>query len=250
MDDQGRGRTVGGRAGALVVEFCGEEHRVLDRLTVGRSAELEIDENPYLHRVVFELVHDDQRWWLRNVGGRLVLRVRTEPDGSTAVVAPGSALALVAPRFTVRFAAGPSTYEVEGVVELLERDHDLRGPGAVGSGPRTLEWGSIELNPEQRLLVLALCEPLLLDPDEGRVPAQRAVARRLGWTFTKYHRKLDNLCLKLARAGVQGLHGDLAEFATERRQRLAAHAITCGWVTVADLAELDAGASAGPPEAG
>jgi hypothetical protein len=179
-----------------------------------------------------------------------VLRVRTEPDGSTAVVAPGSALALVAPRFTVRFAAGPSTYEVEGVVELLERDHDLRGPGAVGSGPRTLEWGSIELNPEQRLLVLALCEPLLLDPDEGRVPAQRTVARRLGWTFTKYHRKLDNLCLKLSRAGVQGLHGDLAEFATERRQRLAAHAITCGWVTVADLAELDTGAAAAPRDAG
>ncbi len=227
-----------GRAGALVVEFCDEEFRVVDRLTVGRVADLEVDTNPYLHRVVAEFRHDGVRWWLRNVGSRLVVRVRSEPDGSTSVVAPGSAVALVSPAFTVRFTAGPATYELHGVVELLERELDLRTGGET-SGQHTLEWGRVELNAEQRLLLLALCEPLLTDPDDGRLPAHRVAARRLGWTFTKYHRKLDNLCLKVARAGVTGLHGDIAGFATERRQVLAELAIANRWVTLADLADLD-----------
>ena len=36
----------------------------------------------------------------------------------------------------------------------------------------------------------------------------REVAARLGWSLTKFNRKLDNVCQKLKKAGVQGLHGD------------------------------------------
>ncbi len=238
VTQSGAGAGPPGRAGALVVEFCGEEHRVADRLTVGRCADLELDTNPYLHRVVFEVLHDREVWWLRNVGRRIVLTVRDSLAATTTALAPGSAAALTFPSGTVRFRAGPITYELGLVVELLERDADLR-TGDPDAAPRTLEWGQVELNPEQRLLVLALCEPRLLDPDDGRVPPARVAARRLGWTPSKYHRKLDNLCAKLDRAGVGGVVGDLATFATRRREVLVEHAIASGWVGVEDLVDLD-----------
>jgi hypothetical protein len=244
--DDGTDTTPIGRAGALVVEFCGEEHRVTDRLTVGRAADLELDTNPYLHRVVFETLHDRGVWWLRNVGGRTVVTLRDSTATTSVALAPGSAAALTFPSGTVRFRAGPVTYELGLVVELLERDADLRS-GASDAVPRTLDWGQVDLNPEQRLLVLALCEPRLLDPTDGRVPPARAAARRLGWTPSKYHRKLDNLCAKLDRSGVGGVVGDLADVATERRQVLVEHAITSGWVGLEDLADLDAHRS--PPPA-
>jgi hypothetical protein len=227
-----------GRAGALIVEFCGEEYRVTDRFTVGRSADLELDTNPYLHRIVFEVLHDRDTWWLRNVGRRTALSVRSTTATTSTALGPGSATALAFPEGTVRFRAGPITYELGLVVELLERDVDLR-TGPPGEAPRTLEWGQVELNPDQRLLVLALSEPRLLDPADGRIPTARAAARRLGWTPSKYHRKVDNLCAKLDRVGVSGLVGDLAEVAGERRSHLVDHALASGWVSVEDLAELD-----------
>ena len=229
-----------GPAGVLWLEFCGEEVRVTDQLSVGRSADLVVDDNRYLHRCVFEVVADGSVWWLRNTGARIVISVVDLAGRSATTVAPGAACVLAFPTFGIRFAAGPTRYELTGTIEELERDADLRS-GADLAAPRTLEFGCVDLNAEQRLLLLALSEPQLLDPagDVG-VPTNRQASHRLGWSATKFHRKLDNLCAKFARAGVAGVHGDVAELAADRRRRLVRHAIDAGLVTIDDLTDLDA----------
>ena len=40
------------------------------------------------------------------------------------------------------------------------------------------------------------------------LPTNRHVADRLGWTITKFNRKLDTLCVKFEKLGVAGLRGE------------------------------------------
>ncbi len=223
----------------LLVEFCGEEHVVDERLGVGRAADLVIDDNPYLHREVLRFVRGAGTWWLHATGSRVVVTV-DDGAGSSATVGPGASAALVAPTSTVRFSAGAARYELSATLEDHERDLDLFGPAELG-GARTLEWGRVGLNHDQRLLLLALCEHRLLHPSDRLTPppTNRATARRLGWSPSKYNRKLDHLCEKLARAGVPGVHGDVALLAADRRRVLIEHAVAVGLVAADDLADLD-----------
>jgi hypothetical protein len=124
------------------------------------------------------------------------------------------------------------------------------GEGRAGAGAVTLEWGRVDLNDDQRLLLAALCEPRLRDPADrwAPVPSNRSVAARLGWTLAKFNRKLDHLCVKLARAGVAGVHGDLGQLATDRRRVLVEHALEVGLVGPQDLVLLE-GSSVRPASA-
>ena len=106
----------------------------------------------------------------------------------------------------------------------------------------TVALGDIVLTDEQRMLLLALAEPTLRDPHVKQdLPANRAVARRLGWSITKFNRKLDNLCNRFAKLGVGGLRGSIDQLATDRRGRLVDHAIESGLITTGQLDRL-------PPE--
>lgn len=228
--------------GRLYLEFCGEDLRLEpdDRLTFGRSGDLSIDDNPYLHRVVGLVSNRRGVWWLDNLGRSIALTVLEVGGPSGSTVGPGSGVALVHGEFVVRFSAGPTRYELLGALEAHEWDTDLLGPDGL-DGVRTLEWGRVELNPDQRLLLAALCEDRLLHPSEPDlpVPPNRERAARLGWTVTKFNRKLDHLCEKLHRAGVPGVHGGLGASAMERRRRLVEHAVAVGLVTADDLTLLD-----------
>ena len=72
----------------------------------------------------------------------------------------------------------------------------------------------------------------------NELPTNRQIAARLGWTITKYNRKLDWLCQKYASAGVSGLRGSSDLLARDRRVRLVEHALDTGVVTAADLSRL------------
>ena len=74
---------------------------------------------------------------------------------------------------------------------------------------------------------------------QAQIPSSADAARRLGWTITKFNRKLDNVCSKLADAGTRGLHGGPGKLASNRRARLVEHALSTRLVTEADLALLD-----------
>ena len=137
--------------------------------------------------------------------------------------------------FRASFVAGPTRYELDGTLEDVELEHDLLGSHE--DGQETLEWGQIDLNPDQRLLLTVLCEARLIGPTDwfAPIPPNRASAARLGWSVAKFNRKLDNLCLKLSRHGVAGVHGDLGPLAANRRRVVVDHAVERGLVTAADL---------------
>lgn len=233
-----------GDGGGLILEFCGEQFLLApgDALTFGRAADLVLDDNPYLHRVVGSVEHRAGTWWLQNRGRAVAVTVHDLVGASSATVGPGSELALVWGRFRLSFRAGPVPYELDGLLEDHDRLEDVLGPAATGS-TATLEWGRVELNDDQRALLLVLCEHRLRHPWDRAAPplTNRAAAVRLGWSLAKYNRKLDHLCEKLARSGVPGVHGDLGMLAADRRTVLVDHAVSVGLVRLEDLPGGDDG---------
>lgn len=225
---------------ALRLEFC-DEWTEIDPGTpfvIGRDADLVVDENPYLHRRFLEILHRDGMWWVVNCGSQLSATV-SEVDGRfQAWLAPGAHLPLVFDVVLVRFAAGPTSYEL-----ALHLEAAPFAPGVqIGRGDAHTTLGRVVLTEEQRRLVLALAEPALRPTAHGRsvLPSSAAAAARLGWSITKFNRKLDNVCQKLKRAGVRGLHGGPDQLASDRRARLVEYALAVRLVTAGDLELLDA----------
>jgi hypothetical protein len=73
----------------------------------------------------------------------------------------------------------------------------------------------------------------------SELPSSAAAAQRLGWSLTRFNRKLDNVCDKLDRQGVPGLRGGVAASATNRRVRLVEYAVASRLITRDDLPLLD-----------
>jgi len=222
------------------VEFCGE-HYPLDPergLTIGREAELALDDNPYLHRDFLRVHHAEGLWWLVNVGSQLTATVSDDAGSVHAFLAPGAHLPLVFGRTTVRFSAGATTYELS-----IELDAPLFLPQLkpIDRQGETTTFGPT-LNRDQRLLLLALTESALRSGDRSisGLPTSAEAAQRLGWSLTRFNRKLDYLCQKLTRLGVRGLHGGPDQLAANRRFRLVEYALAARLVSADDLYLLDA----------
>jgi hypothetical protein len=227
----------------LRLEFCGEwiDMPLEGSFTIGRDADLVVDDNPYLHRRFLEVRFHDGLWWLRNLGGQLSA---TTSDGNGRFqgwLAPGAHLPVVFETMEVRFTAGPTSYEL--CLHLAEAPFSSSMEDHQTSGDTTL--GRVVLTHDQRLLVLALAEPALRPDGSGRVqlPSSAEAADRLGWAITKFNRKLDNVCQKLKNAGVRGLHGGPDRLASDRKARLVEYALSVRMVTPSDLAMLDEAAT-------
>jgi hypothetical protein len=226
----------------LKVLFCGEEFPVVAgrQLTIGRCGDVEIDDNPYLHRNFLVVLEQDGLWWLSNVGSTLTATVADDTGLLQAWLAPGARIPLALNRFLVWFTAGPTTYDFEIIVdeplnvstasEIVELD---------STGEMTV--GRVLFTPDQKLLMVALCEGSLSRsrPGSSQIPSSAAAAARIGWTLTRFNRKLDNVCQKLADAGTRGLHGGIGNLASNRKSRLVEHALSTRLVTAHDLMLLD-----------
>jgi hypothetical protein len=224
----------------LRVEYCGEWYQpVPDRpFLVGREGDLRIDDNPFLHRHFLKISRVDGMWWLENVGDRLSATV-TDPGGHVqAWLTPQARLPLVFSSVCVLFTAGATTYEL--TIEASAPVFSTLSTHAVAVGETTL--GPVPLTPTQKLLLVALAEPLLRRSGTGSsaIPSSAQAAERLGWPLTTFNRKLDNVCEKLARTGVRGLRGGQSKMATNRRSRLVEHAMASRLVTRDDLELLPA----------
>lgn len=221
------------------VDFCGEVRRLdaAQVFVVGRDADLHVDDNPFLHRRFLTISQANGLWTLANVWSQLTATVSDVEGRMEAFLAPGAALPIVFARTSVRFTAGPTTYEFEIVHDEPPFSASIEEPAT--DGQTTV--GATSLTPDQRLLVLALAEPVLRG--DGRasvtVPSLADASARLGWTNTKFNRKLDNVCHKLTKLGVRGLHGGPDRLASNRRTRLVEYAVATRLVTKADLELLD-----------
>lgn len=224
----------------LTLEFAGEFIHVFPEdgaCTVGREGTVAIDDNPFLHRHFLRMSRAEGMWWLVNVGTRLTATVTDGAGRVQAWLAPGARLPLVFHSTSVIFTAGPTTYELTIYVDAPAFQEVA--PTTVESG--TVTVGTVRLTPSQRMLLLVLAEPMLRREGAGmsEIPTSAKAAERLGWTVTRFNRKLDNVCEKLARVGVPGLRGGRGEYATNRRMRLVEHAIAARLVTRSDLPLLD-----------
>ena len=160
------------------------------------------------------------------------------PEGSVeAFLAPGAWLPLVFRTTQVSFTAGPTSYSFA----IVNSEPAFRVPPVtvVDSGDTTI--GATSLTPDQKRLIVALAEPRLRGDGRASVvlPSSADAAERLGWTITKFNRKLDNVCQKLAKLGVRGLHGDADRLASNRRTRLVEYAVATRLVTRDDLVFLE-----------
>lgn len=225
----------------ITVEFAGEHFPVDPAVpfTIGREADLVVDENPYLHRRLATITHDGAAWWLDNTGSSIALSLSAGNGVYQAWVGPGIRVPLVFDRLVVVFTAGAFTYEF--MIHQPEPAWREVAP-AVRTVDGETTIGRAELTESQRLLVLALAEPLLREAGAGAsaIPSSARAAERLGWPLTTFNRKLDAVCEKLDRAGVPGLRGGPRALATHRKARLVEHAVLSRLVTVNDLPLLDA----------
>ncbi|MEM9890592.1 MAG: hypothetical protein AAF962_06995 [Actinomycetota bacterium] len=211
--------------------------------TFGRVADIEVDTNRYLHRRVGAFRWRSDTWWLHNLGSAIVLEVADLASASRVSVAPGAAVPLSFARSIVRFQAGPSTYELvltqaavtapaEAWVDDDDDDDD---------DEPTVTSSSVPLNREQRLLLAGLAQRRLRDPGApvSSLATNREVTEHLGWTKTKFDRKLDNLCVKFANRGVPGLVGGQGSTAALRRERLIDHVLVVGLIGPDDLGDYE-----------
>ena len=224
----------------LIVDFCGETYDIAEgtTFTIGREADLVLDDNPFLHRRFLQLSNTDGLWWMANVGSQLAATVADDAGLVQSWLAPGARLPLVFEHCSVWFTAGATTYEFDVycddpqfTVVPLEEPTD---------GSTT--YGRTSLTPEQRLLLVALAEPMLKRRVRGAVaaPSSADVAERLGWTVTKFNRKLDYICQKLEGLGVKGLHGGPERLAIDRKARLVEYSLAARLVRPEDLRLLEA----------
>ncbi|WP_235201480.1 hypothetical protein [Microbacterium sp. CH12i] len=224
----------------LRLEFAGEWYEVPvgKPFIIGREGDVEIDDNPYLHRHFLELQHRDGLWWLANVGVRLAATISSAGGAVQSWLSPGARMPLVFERSVIVFTAGPFTYELS--LHTDEAPYDVSRHVEVSmSGETTVMPASFTAM--QKQLIVALAEPMLRREgvSMNELPSSSVAAERLGWTMSKFNRKLDNVCDKLDRMGVQGLRGGPGKLATNRRARLVEYAVTSHVVTRADLPLLD-----------
>lgn len=228
----------------LTVEFCGEHYEVdeVAGLSIGREADLVIDDNPFLHRRFLQLYREHGLWWLGNVGQLLSATVTDASGQVQGWLAPGARLPLVFEQVEVMFSAGSTTYDftIQCEAEFFASASRFMDR----SGATTVE--TVSLTPAQRLCILALAEHVLRRGLVGRswIPTSPQAAERLCWTRTTFNRKLDNVCDKLDRAGVAGLRGGRGNLANDRRLRLVEYAVMARLVTADDLVLLDRNAAA------
>lgn len=224
---------------SCTVVFDGEFYEVPPggSILIGREGDVRLDDNPYLHRNFLEVAADGDMWWLLNVGSRLAAHVTDGGQALQATLSPGGRLPLLFERTSVTFTAGDHAYHL--VIETTAppfRPVSVR-PGGEGGTTN----GSVVLTTAQRALIVALAEPLLQreGAQVSEIPSSAAAARRLGWTQTRFNRKLDNVCDKFDAIGVSGLRGSAGRLATQRRARLVEYAVSTRLVTAADLPLLD-----------
>ena len=221
------------------VEFDERHHRIEPgaEFTIGGESDpIAAEANSEGSRLL-RLRTDAGLWWIENVGA--VPATVSDVGGHVqARLAPGTRLPLVFEQSYVVVDAGPVSYEV-----IVHAGGGYYAPtiSATGrGGDETVE--PVQLTAGQRLLIVALAEPLLGRRSSGRreIPSSGEAAARLGWTLTAFNRKLDNVCDKLDRIGVIGLRGGRDNLATNRRRRLVEYAIATRLVTRDDLAALEA----------
>ncbi|GAB1822229.1 hypothetical protein HerbRD11066_53930 [Herbidospora sp. RD11066] len=212
-------------------------------LTLGRSHQCDVrfPDDEHLSRRAGSLLVLDDCVLIRNESRRKPLVVRP-PAGEDRIVEPGAATAsLPFPIFSVVFAG------TAGAAVTVHVDARAVTPHPAGTAdepptasPRTVT-PPLALTRVQRLMLAALCAPLLVRAGPGAVPATYAqIGARLDRQPRYVRNVLKSLRESLTGHGVPGLVADDEDAAAhdDFRWALARWAVRTGTITSTDLEDL------------
>jgi len=215
----------------IEVEFCGEYYRAANgQLTIGGpGSDITLEGDlPLPILVVLERV--DNLWWVTNrdvLGGVTV----AQPGVRTSILVDSSA-PLVAEKAEITFDHHLVRWGLEVRLAVV--------PERPATTSRAVER-LVTLNSDQLQLLAVLAEPSIRYGQRTplELPSNLDAAQRLGWTFTKFNRKLDHLCHRLEKAGlVRGTIGSFDRLASNRRAILVAFALNSELVTADNIDDL------------
>lgn len=212
-----------------------------DVATFGRgSDDIDLGDNPLVHRLFGRIFWRSDSWWLHNEGSRLTLSIHDRTSSSTVKLAAGREVSLSFPQSVVRFSAGDTQYEICIDVRDPAIVSESTAPRRSSATDATIDQSKVPLSGDQRLLLVALAADKLRNPYEAiELPTNKSIAHLFGWSGTQFNRKLDRLCKKFTRNGVPGLVGDAGTLANNRRLLLVEHAFESGLITAEDLELLN-----------
>jgi hypothetical protein len=224
----------------LEVEFEGATHAfdAGTEVTFGRAAMIAVGpSNTSLHRVFGHLAHRGDAWRLTNLGSKLSMKLTDEGTGTTVELTPSGQYVLTAPATSITFTAGEHSYELL-VFQSDTPDNRIAAPLSSDDFRTTVSNDrEVRLSPNQRLLLVALCERRLRNPLDTTIPPSGEVALRLGMSLKRFNKVLGEVCLRFAVAGYSGVY-DPGGLATSRRNAIVDAAVTNRLVRSADLASL------------
>ena len=214
---------------SLIIVFEDERHTLNgdEPIEFGRSSDLTIDSaNRQLHRRLGRFRFDGSSWWIDHLGTNSTLVLTDHRSASALRIAPGNAAPIPFAESSLTFSAGPANYRLTLTCDVGPIPDDAPAPLPVAEA--TITTLHLEFNDEQHELLELLARHHLSAPDDGRLPTNRELGATLGWSSSKFNRKLDHLCTKLTRAGVSGLQGSLDDVAVDRKRALARYAADRG----------------------
>lgn len=178
-------------ASRLEVSFLDEVMVCEHRLSFGRSAELEIDDNPHLHRMTGEFVRQGDVWWIVNHGSRLFLTV-VGADGSRTELPPGGQLAIADAHGSVLVTVGQARYELTYRQPHLPEAAPPPEPPSDATNTRTFT----EITAREVDFLVSFAKPIL-DGSNGQVPSYAEVASWWGVSPSTVDNTLRTLKRKL-----------------------------------------------------
>lgn len=178
-------------ASPLEVTFLDEATVCEHRLSFGRAAELEIDDNPHLHRVMGEFVRQGDVWWIVNHGSRLFLTV-VGADGSRTELPPGGQLAVADAHGSVLITVGQARYELGYRQPHLPDTAPALALPATGNRTHTFT----DLTAREVDFLVSFAKPVL-DGTNGPMPSYAEVAASWGVSPSTLDNTLRNLKRKL-----------------------------------------------------
>lgn len=222
-------------------------------LGFGRDAELVLDrDNAALHRLAGRFVWQPLVGWTLENRCTAVAMVLTDHDSASyARVVPGGTMPLPFADTSIAFRLAGIDYRLDthrpalaaltrqaryghtsDASRLEHREPENSGPVLPALfAPTERASRCPPLNAEQAALLRQLVAPRLFGPiSASALPSNHDLADRLGWSLPKLNRKLDHLCGKFARFGVDGLVGDRGRCASERRLRLVDAIVENRWL--------------------
>ena len=239
--DSDRRVSASERSSTLKLEFAGEWF-TLDpdgEFVIGRTGDLDISDNQFLHRHFLKVTYADGFWWLANVGSRLSATVSSAGGTVQSWLSPGARIPIVFEDCAVVFTAGPTTYEV--VLSLSDWQFTAVGPAAAGAGETTITPGAF--TPSQRLVIIALAEPLLRRDgvSVADIPSSGQAANFwLDRPRASTESSTTSATSSTRPAAPRGLRAGGGKVAANRRGRLVEYAVSSRFVTRADLELLEA----------